>query len=135
MSARANFMTPIPVVASFDVLNAMLAERCRARQAERAGRHADTIGERLAADTAAHPGSARDAVGALREAGGAGVVHGAGALSRQRLFHPNGLRVPGRAGEGVRRRSGILCRGEENARHTRSYGQGVFVYDPLIIWR
>jgi hypothetical protein len=53
--ARANFMTPIPVVASFDVLNAMLAERCRARQAERAGRHADTIGERLAADTAALP--------------------------------------------------------------------------------
>ena len=25
----------------------------------------------------------------------------------------------------------ILCRGEEIARHARSYGQGVFVYDPL----
>jgi hypothetical protein len=25
----------------------------------------------------------------------------------------------------------ILCRGEEIARHGRSYGQGVFVYDPL----
>ena len=38
--ARANFMMPIPTAASFDELNAMLAERCRARQAERAGRHA-----------------------------------------------------------------------------------------------
>ena len=35
--ARANFMTPIPVAASFDEFNAMLAERCRARQAECAG--------------------------------------------------------------------------------------------------
>jgi DNA replication protein DnaC len=30
--ARSNFMTPIPVAASFDDLNAMLARRCRARQ-------------------------------------------------------------------------------------------------------
>ena len=42
--------TPIPVAASFDDLNVMLAERCRARQNERAGRHAATIGERLGAD-------------------------------------------------------------------------------------
>ena len=51
--ARSNFLTPIPVAASFDDLNAMLAERCRARQNERAGRHAANIGERLAADLAA----------------------------------------------------------------------------------
>ena len=50
--ARANFMTPIPEAASFDALNAMLAECCRARQGGRAGRHAATIGERLAADLA-----------------------------------------------------------------------------------
>ncbi len=31
----------------------MLEERCRARQGERAGRHAETIGERLVADSAA----------------------------------------------------------------------------------
>ena len=42
----ANFMVPIPVVASFEDLNAMLAARCRVRQLERAGRHAETIGER-----------------------------------------------------------------------------------------
>jgi transposase len=41
--ARANFMTPIPVAASYDDLNAMLAERCRTRQRDRAGRLAQTI--------------------------------------------------------------------------------------------
>jgi hypothetical protein len=35
---------------SFDALNALLEERCRAWQAERAGRHERTIGERLVAD-------------------------------------------------------------------------------------
>src|SRR3546814_507581 len=48
--SRANFMVPIPVAASFEELNAMLEVRCRARQGERAGRHAETIGERLVAD-------------------------------------------------------------------------------------
>lgn len=51
--SRANFMVPIPVAASFDELNAMLAGRCRSRQTERAGRHVETIGERMAADLAA----------------------------------------------------------------------------------
>ena len=50
--ARANFMTPIPVAASFEAFNVMLSERCHTRQTERAGRHAETIGERLAADLA-----------------------------------------------------------------------------------
>ena len=50
--ARANFMTPIPHAASFDELNARLAAHCCARQGERAGRHATTIGERLLADLA-----------------------------------------------------------------------------------
>ena len=40
-----------PHAASFEALNVMLAQRCRARQAEHAGRHATTIGERLVADT------------------------------------------------------------------------------------
>ena len=51
--SRSNFMVPIPEAASFDDLNAMLAMRCRASQAERAGRHAETICERLVANTAA----------------------------------------------------------------------------------
>ena len=48
--SRANFLTPVPHAASFEALNAMLEERCRARQAERASRHEQTIGERLVAD-------------------------------------------------------------------------------------
>ena len=51
--ARSNFLTPIPLAASYEALNAMLAERCRARQAEHAGRHASTIGERLVDDLGA----------------------------------------------------------------------------------
>lgn len=42
----------MPHGASFDALNAALEERCRARQAKRAGRHEQTIGERLVADQA-----------------------------------------------------------------------------------
>jgi transposase len=51
--SRTNFMVPVPQAASFDALNAMLEVRCRARQDERSGRHAETIGERLTADIAA----------------------------------------------------------------------------------
>jgi transposase len=51
--ARANFLTPVPVAATREALNVMLAERCRLRQSDRAGRHAETIGTRLAADLAA----------------------------------------------------------------------------------
>lgn len=50
---RRTFMTPVPHAASFEALNATLAERCRGRRGERAGRHAETIGERLARDLAA----------------------------------------------------------------------------------
>ena len=50
--ARSNFMTPAPEAASFAALNAELERRCRARQDERAGRHAETIGTRLVADRA-----------------------------------------------------------------------------------
>jgi transposase len=51
--SRSNFMVPIPEAESFDELNSRLEAQCRARQTERAGRHAETIGERLVADTAA----------------------------------------------------------------------------------
>jgi hypothetical protein len=53
----------MPHAASFDALNAALEERCRARQAERAGRHEQTIDERLVADQAVF---ARFDLGTLR---------------------------------------------------------------------
>ena len=51
--SRYNFSMPVPYVGTPDPSNAMLEERCRARQNERAGRHEQTIGERLEADKAA----------------------------------------------------------------------------------
>lgn len=51
--SRSNLMTPVPVATSYEALNAMLAERCRLRQSDRAGRHAETVGARLAADLGA----------------------------------------------------------------------------------
>ena len=50
---RLNYLTPIPHAPSLEALNARLVERCLGRQIGRAGRHEQTIGERLAADRAA----------------------------------------------------------------------------------
>ena len=50
--SRSKFMIPIPIAASYEALNALLAERCRQRQSDRAGRHAETVGKRLTADLA-----------------------------------------------------------------------------------
>lgn len=44
-------MTPIPIAPDYEALNGMLMVRCLVRQSDRAGRRAETIGERLAADS------------------------------------------------------------------------------------
>lgn len=129
--ARSNFMTPIPAAASFDDLNAMLAERCRARQGERAGRHVEIIGERLAADLNAfrelptvplEPCEKR----AARVSSTALVRYRGNDYSVPTSHGFQEVMVKGLVDEVV-----ILCRGEEIARHQRSYGSGVFVFDPL----
>src|SRR3954465_14646163 len=50
---RRNFLVPIPVFASFEVLNAHLLDCCRKRMGDRLRGHGETIGERLARDLAA----------------------------------------------------------------------------------
>ncbi|MGH8328211.1 MAG: IS21 family transposase, partial [Steroidobacteraceae bacterium] len=129
--ARANFMTPIPHAASFDELNAMLAERCRRRQAERAGRHGETIGERLVADLAAfkplpatplEPCEKR----AARVSSTSLVRYRCNDYSVPTAFGFRDVVVKGFVDEVV-----ILCAGEEIARHRRAYGTGTFVFDPL----
>ena len=129
--ARANFMTPIPTAASFEALNAMLAERCRARQGDRAGRHASTIGERLVADLAAlralpavplEPCEKR----AARVSSTALVRYRCNDYSVPTAYGFEDVLVKGFVDEVV-----ILCGGTEVARHPRSYGEGVFVADPL----
>ncbi|MDQ3483657.1 MAG: IS21 family transposase [Pseudomonadota bacterium] len=129
--ARSNFMTPIPHAASFDDLNAMLAERCRSRQNERAGRHSETIGERLVADLAAfqrlpatplEPCEKRIA----RVSSTSLVRYRCNDYSVPTTFGFREVLVKGFVDEVV-----ILCAGEEIARHRRDYGTGTFVFDPL----
>ena len=129
--ARSNFMTPIPIAASFDDLNAMLAERCLGRQSDRAGRHAETIGERLAADLEAfrelpvvplEPCEKR----AARVSSTALVRYRANDYSVPTAHSFREVMVKGFVDQVV-----ILCAGEEIARHQRSYGSGTFVFDPL----
>jgi transposase len=129
--ARANFMTPIPIASSFDELNAMLATRCRARQNDRAGRHAETIGERLVADVAAL--RALPLV-ALEPCEKRAARVSSTALVRYRC---NDYSVPTRYGfqdvmvKGFVAEVVILCAGSVVARHPRSYAEGAFIADPL----
>ena len=129
--ARANFMTPMPIAASFDALNAMLADRCRARQAEHAGQHATTIGERLAADV--------ESLRALPAVPLEPCEKRAARVSSTALvrYRCNDYSVPTAYGfqdvlvKGFVDEVAILCGGQEIARHPRCYGEGVFVSDPL----
>ena len=129
--SRSNFMVPIPVAESFDALNAMLAGRCRGRQTERAGRHAETIGERLTADVVLlrplpaapfEPCEKRIA----RVSSTALVRYRGNDYSVPTAYGFQAVLVKGFVAEVV-----ILCDGAQIARHSRSYGQGMFVYDPL----
>lgn len=129
--SRSNFMVPIPVAASFEALNAMLEERCGARQSEHAGRHAETIGERLAADSAAlrvlpavplEPCEKR----AARVSSMALVRYRTNDYSVPTAYGFQDVVVKGFVDAVV-----ILCGGKEIARHPRCYGEGVFVADPL----
>jgi transposase len=129
--SRANFMVPIPQMASFEALNAMLEQRCRDRQGERAGQHGETIGERLVADTAAlRPLPAVPLEPCEKRAGRVSSM----ALVRYRT---NDYSVPTAFGfqdvvvKGFVDEVVISCAGREIARHSRCYGEGVFVSNPL----
>ncbi len=129
--SRANFMVPIPQVASFEALNAMLEARCRDRQGERAGRHPETIGERLSADTAAlRPLPAMPLEPCEKRAARVSSM----ALVR---YRSNDYSVPTAYGfrdvvvKGFVEEVVVLCGGKEIARHPRSYEAGMFVSDPL----
>ena len=129
--ARLNFMVPVPEAASFEELNARLEQRCRDRQGERAGRHAETIGERLAADLAVlrefpavplEPCEKR----AARVSSMALVRYRTNDYSVPTTYGFQDVVVKGFVDEVV-----ILWGGEEIARHPRCYGEGVFVSNPL----
>ncbi len=129
--SRANFMVPIPHAASFDAMNARFEEQCRTRQGDHAARHADTIGERLVADTAMlrplpavplEPCEKR----AARVSSTALVRYRTNDYSVPTAYGFRDVVVKGFVDEVV-----ILCGSEEIARHARCYAEGAFVADPL----
>jgi transposase len=129
--ARSNFLTPIPRAASYEDLNAMLADRCLQRQGDVAGRHVETIGRRLVGDLEAfkdlpavhlEPCEKR----AARVSSTALVRYRCNDYSVPTAFGFREVLVKGFVDEVV-----ILCAGEEIARHKRTYGTGAFVFDPL----
>jgi transposase len=129
--ARSNFMTPLPVATSFEALNALLADRCRGRQADHAGRHASTIGERLIADLSVlrslpavplEPCEKR----AARVSSTALVRYRCNDYSVPTTYGFQDVMVKGFVDVVV-----IVCAGAEIGRHPRCYEAGVFVADPL----
>ena len=128
--SRANFLTPVPHAPSIEALNARLAERCRARQNERAGRHEQTIGERLVADMAAF----RELPAAPFEACHK-VATKVSSLSLVR-YRTNDYSVPTKYGfrdvlaKGFVDEVAIFCDGALIARHARSYARDDFIFEP-----
>jgi transposase len=129
--ARAKFLTPVPIVASYEALNAMLAERCRERQSDRSGRHAETISERLTADLAALQHLPEVALEPCE------IVSARVSSTALVRYRGNDYSVPTAHGfqavlvKGFVDAVLILCDGVPVARHARSYGHREFVYDPL----
>jgi hypothetical protein len=128
--SRANFLTPVPHAPSIEALNARLAERCRARQNERAGRHEQTIGERLVADMADFREPPATPFEACHK-----VATKVSSLSLVR-YRTNDYSVPTKYGfrdvlaKGFVDEVAIFCDGALIARHARSYARDDFIFEP-----
>jgi hypothetical protein len=113
-----------------EALNAALAERCRARQGEHAGRHAETIGERLVRDLAVLSGIPE---GRFEPCEKKPAKVSSTGLARYRMndysvptrFAFQNVLVKGFVDEVV-----IVAGSEIIARHGRIYGRDQFVFDP-----
>lgn len=130
-NGRRRFLTPVPVAASFDELNARLEAVCLKDQDRKAGRHSETIGERLLADLNAfrvlpeapfEPCEVRSA----RVSSTSLVRYRGNDYSVPTTHGHRSVVVKGFVGEVV-----ILAGSDEIARHPRSYERGAFVFDPL----
>jgi transposase len=129
--ARRNFLVPIPVFDSFEVLNAHLLDCCRKRMADRLRGYDETIGERLARDLAAFSKSLPPAYDACEKVGTS-----VSSLSLVR-YRRNDYSVPTSYGHrdvlvhGYVHQVVISCGAEVIARHPRSYEREDLVFDPL----
>ena len=100
--ARRNFLVPVPSFESFDALNAYLERRCLERTDAQLRGHTETIGQRMERDLDALlplPPAAYDAC--EKQAGRVSSLS-PGPVQDQRLLGAGGLRIPGRAGSGLR---------------------------------
>jgi transposase len=128
---RRTFMVPIPEAADIDALNAVLLERCQARQDAVLRGAGGTIGERLAAD--------RAAFSALPPTPFDACDKRPGKVSSQALvrYRSTDYSVPVAYAhrdvlvKGYVDTIAISVGAEEIARHPRSYESADFVFDPL----
>ncbi len=128
---RRSFMVPIPHARDIDELNAMLRERCEARQQAVLRGETGTIAERLEKDLAAFMDLPPVAFEACDQR--------PGRVSSQALvrYRNNDYSVPVAYAhreiivKGFVDEVAIISGGEEIARHRRSYETADFVFDPL----
>ena len=129
--ARRNFMTPMPVVDSFDALNARLAAACTKRRQAVLRGHTMSIDSRMAGDIAAMMALPAFPYDACHK-----VATRVSSTSLVR-YKTNDYSVPTRFGhlevlvKGYVDRVDIVCGGEVIASHTRSYETADFIYNPL----
>jgi len=130
-NGRRRFLTPVPVAASFDELNACLEAACLADQDRKAGRHSETIGERLMADLS---GFCALPAGTFEPCDVRTARVSSTSLVR---YRGNDYSVPTTHGhrsivvKGFVHKVVLVAGSEEIARHPRSYERGAFVFDPL----
>jgi len=130
-NGRRRFLTPVPVAASFDELNACLEAACLADQDRKAGRHSETISERLMADLS---GFCALPAGTFEPCDVRTARVSSTSLVR---YRGNDYSVPTTHGhrsivvKGFVDKVVLVAGSEEIARHPRSYERGAFVFDPL----
>jgi transposase len=129
--ARRNFLVPVPVVPSFDALNAHLEQRCLERLDHRVRGHEESIGERLVRDLSAlqpRPPTAYEACERkpARVSARSLVRYDRNDYSVPTAYGHRPVLVKGYVAEVV-----IACGAAIIARHPRSYGREEFIFDPL----